>query len=117
MTRSLNLGMRILSVVLCLVCFLSMAQPAAAAEAATRETTGQTLTTVVRLKASGSSMPIGQIENGTEVKVLSTRRTYYKIDCYDMKGYIAKSQIIKGADGKYYVDCKEGSSETRVVTN
>lgn len=115
MTRSLNLGMRILSVVLCLVCFLSMAQPAAAVEAATEESAGQTLTTVVHLRASSGSMAIGQIENGTEVKVLSTRRTYYKIDCYDMKGYIAKSQIVKGEDGKYYVNCQPNSSETRVM--
>ena len=115
MTRSLNLGMRILSVVLCFVCFLSMAQPAAAVEKAAEETSGQTLTTIVRNSASDSATPIGQIENGTEVKVLSTRRTYYKIDCYDMNGYVAKSQLVKSEDGKYYVNCKPDSSETRVM--
>ena len=117
MTRSMNLGVRLLSLVLCVVCLLSLVRPVEATDAAAvEESAGQTLTTVVRLSAYSSSTPIGQIENGTQVKVLGTRRTFYKVDCYDMVGYIAKSQIVHNEDGTYYVNCIEGSSETQVLT-
>lgn len=115
MTRSHNLGMRILSLALCLVCLLPLVQPVAAS-AETAEQTAQTLTTVVRRRGSSRAEVIGQMENGTELTVLKTGKTYYKVDCYDMKGYIAKSQILHTEDGKYYVNCQKGSSETRVLT-
>ena len=101
MTRSHNLGMRILSVLLCLMCLFPMLQIGAAG-AEQKETT---LTTVVRNGASGSNTVIGQLENGTEITVLKKGKTYHRVDCYDMKGYIAASQIVH-KDGKYYIDCK-----------
>lgn len=107
MTRSRNLGMRILSLVLCLVCLLPLLQIGATG-AEQKETT---LTTVVRNGSSSSRTVIGQLENGTEITVLKKGRNYYKVDCYDMTGYIAASQIVH-KDGKYYIDCKEGSPET-----
>ena len=107
MTRSHNLGMRILSVLLCLVCLFPVMQIGANGA----EQKVSTLTTVVRNGASSSKAVIGQLENGTQVTVLKTGKTYYTVDCYDMTGYIAASQIVH-KDGKYYIDCKEGSSET-----
>ena len=111
MTRSHNLGMRILSVLLCLVCLLPMLQIGANGA----EQKEMTLTTVVRNGASSGKAVIGQLENGTQINVLKKYRTYYKVDCYDMNGYIAASQIVH-KDGKYYIDCKEGSSETRSLS-
>ena len=111
MSRSHNLGLRILSVLLCLVCLLPILQ--IGANGAEQKAT--TLTTVVRNGSSSSKTVIGQLENGTEITVLKKGKTYYKVDCYDMKGYIAASQIVL-KDGKYYIDCKEGSSETRRLT-
>lgn len=66
----------------------------------------------VRRNASFHDSVIGRVENGTELKVLGTKGNFYRIDCYDMKGYIAKSQVRQTEDGKYFVDCKAGSSET-----
>lgn len=114
MTRSRNLGMRILGIMVCVMCLLSMMQPAAAVPAG--ETVAQTLTAVVRLGASSGSTPIGQLENGTMVTVLDQRGDYYKIDCYDMTGYIAKTQLIHTEDDEYYVNCTGDSSENRLLT-
>lgn len=108
MTRSHNLGMRIASLLLCLLCLVPMLQIGAAGT----EQKATTLTTVVRNGSSSNRTVIGQLEDGTEITVLKKGRNYYSVDCYDMKGYIAASQIVH-KDGKYYIDCKEGSSETR----
>lgn len=110
MTGTRKLEMRILSLVLCLACLFPFVRPAAAEEA---EQTSMTLTTVVRRGAYTGATVIGQMADGTEVTVLESLRDFYKVDCYDMTGYIAKSQITYTEDGKYYVNCAEDSSETR----
>ncbi len=76
------------------------------------ETTVVHQVSYIRRSASFSASIIGRMENGTELKVLSSKGSFYRIDCYDMKGYIAKSQVRVSEDGKYFVDCKAGSSET-----
>lgn len=112
MTRSRNLGMRIVSLLLCVLCLLPMVCIAAAGTGSDGETT---LTTVVRNGAAKSYTVIGQLLDGTEVTVLKKGKSFYKVDCFDMNGYVAASQIVH-KDGKYYIDCKEGSSETRQIT-
>ena len=113
MTKSRSLGKRLLSLALCLICVLCLAQPAKASDAQEKQTT---LTTVVRNGAYYGATVIGQMENGTAVTVLEDRREFYKVDCYDMTGYIARSQIVHTDDGKYYVNCNEDSGETRTMT-
>ena len=113
MLKSRSLGMRLLSLALCLVSVLCMIQPAKASPAEEKQTT---LTTVVRNSAYYSATVIGQMEDGTAVTVLDERREFYKVDCYDMTGYIARSQIVHTDDGKYYVNCNPDSSETRTMT-
>lgn len=111
MTRSHNLGLRIISLVLCLACLLPLMQHVAVTVAEAEENAG-TMTTVVRKSGYYSAAVIGQMIDGTEVTVLGERREFYKVDCYDMTGYIAKSQIEHTEDGKYYVNCVAGSGET-----
>lgn len=113
MTRSRHLGLRFLAAVLSIVCVLCAASPLAALAAEDQKQ--QSLTTLVRWSAYTSASVIGQMEDGTEVTVLGESRDFYKVDCYDMTGYVAKSQIVHKEDGKYYVNCVEGSSETGVV--
>lgn len=116
MNRSLHLGMRMICLTLCLVCLLSVIRPAAAEVTTTEEqTVAQTMTTVVYLRASTGAAPIGQMEDGTAVTVLDELRDYYKVDCYDTVGYIAKSQIVH-RDDKYYVNCNAESEHTRRMT-
>lgn len=106
-------GLRLVSLMLCLVCVAGLVRPATAAP---EEKPAQTLTTIVRNGAYSSAAPIGQMTDGTEVKVLDSRGNYYKVDCYDMTGFIAKSQILHTEDGKYYVNCDASSAETKVFT-
>lgn len=113
MTKFRHLGLRLLAFALCVVCLLCTASPLAAV--AVEEEKHQSLTTLVRYSAYSSAPVIGQIEDGTEITVLGETKSFYKVDCYDMVGYIAKTQLVHKEDGKYYVNCQEGSSETGVV--
>lgn len=110
MIQGRKMGLRILSLVLCAVSLFLLAEPVLAAPA---DDANVTLTTVVRNDAHSKATVIGQMENGTRVTLLGGYGSYYKVDCYDMTGYIAKSQIIHKEDGKSYVNCDRASSETR----
>jgi hypothetical protein len=65
----------------------------------------------VYLGASYSTV-IGCLEEGTQISVLGTKKSYYKIDCYDMNGYIPKDQVSVDEAGNYYVCAKDGSRST-----
>ena len=110
MTGTLKTGMRVLCLVLSLISLLCMVQPVAAVPAEDMAT--QTITTLVHNK---SGFVIGQMENGTKLNVLHETSDTYQVDCYDMKGYIPKSQV-SYVDGEYYVNCKIGSDHTRAIT-
>ena len=111
MTKSKKLGMRLLSLVLTLVCLIPCLQGVSATEEEPKE---QFLTTLVRNGSSYKATVIGQMEEGTQVTVLDRRGDFYKVDCYDMTGYIAISQIAE-ENGTYYIDCQEDSTETGVM--
>ena len=110
--RKRSLGL--LSLLLCVACLLCNMTPAFAAPTAPEPI--QTLTTLVRMSAKSNGAPIGQLENGTMLTVLGAKGSFYKIDCYDMEGYIAKTQVEKNENGEYYVNCKEGDPDTCVFT-
>lgn len=104
---------RIFSLVLCLACMTGLVLPVAAAPG--EAVAGQTMTTTVRNGAGKNAAVIGQMEDGTAVTVLGERGDYYKVDCYDLTGYIAKSQIRQEND-TYYVNCAADSADTRLLT-
>lgn len=66
----------------------------------------------VRRSASPNSAVIGNFSDGTRLTVLGTKGKYYKVDCYDMNGYILKEQVAVGENGVYFVSCKENSADT-----
>lgn len=68
---------------------------------------------IVHRTASLGGIVIGFLENGTIVKILETSGEFYQIDCHDMVGYIAISQISQNESGEHYVNCIPGSVETR----
>lgn len=117
MTRSCIRTLPVLAFVLALVCLICLARPAAAHSQNTpaQPRAAHTLTAAVHNYASSFSTVIGQMENGTTVTVLDTRGDFYKIDCYDMTGYIAMSQISQKDSGEYYVNCQANSDETMVM--
>lgn len=75
---------------------------------------GRTVSVVHRY-ASYTNTIVGCLENGTKIKVLGTSGQFYKIDCHDIKGYIAKSQVTKNENGEYFVSCDPKSSETKTL--
>lgn len=62
-----------------------------------------------------SSTEIGCFKNGTKLTVLEATEYFYKVDCYDMNGYIAKSQVSVNENGEYYVNCVKDSAETKYL--
>ena len=106
-------GLGLVSLLLCVACLLGNM---AAFAVPTAPELAQTLTTLVRMSAKANSAPIGQLENGTMLTVLDAKGSFYKIDCYDMDGYIAKSQVTQNENGEYYVNCKPDSPDTCVFT-
>ena len=113
MTRPISLGLRVISIVLCLVCLTGLIR---SVSATAEQQPAKTMTTLVRQSPYDGATVIGQMEDGTEVTVLGKRNGYYKVDCYDMNGYIAKSQIKHTEDGSYIIACKAKSSETKTFT-
>lgn len=73
------------------------------------------LVSLVHYRAYTSSNIIGCLEDGTRITVLGKSGSFYKIDCYDMKGYILKSQVAVDEAGQYYVNCDEDSSESKYL--
>ena len=112
MLKSRNLGLRLISLALCVICCLCMLLPVCASDAEQKQTT---LTTVVRNGAYYNASAVGQLENGSTVTVLGETSAFYKIDCYDTVGYVARSQVSL-KNGEYYVSCQPDSSETRDFT-
>lgn len=110
MTGHRNPGIRMFCFFLCLLCFAGFYQPAVATEE------DRAYATLVRIRPKEDSLPIGQMEDGAAVTVLGTKGAFYKVDCYDMVGYIARSQLLKKKDERYYVNCKTDSPETVPLT-
>lgn len=110
MVKTSRTSLRLLCAALCLMSLLAWAVPVFAdTETQARP---QVLTSLVHMSAAYSSTVIGQMEDGTALTVLDNYGEFYKIDCYDMNGFIAKKQV-EQVEGKYYVNCDEKSSETR----
>ncbi|MBO5324499.1 MAG: C40 family peptidase [Oscillospiraceae bacterium] len=76
--------------------------------------TGRTVSVVHRY-ASYSNTIIGNLENGTVIKVLGTSGQFYKINCYEINGYIAKAQVAQNENGEYYVNCNPNNQDTKVL--
>ena len=108
MLFSQKAGKFLICILLVLICLLGLAVPAQAASA----DPDTSCTTLVHYGASSGSMVIGRLEDGSKLTVLSEYSSFYKIDCYDMNGYIAKEQVRRGMDGEYYVCCDPESDET-----
>lgn len=112
---------RLAVIALCLACTLCSLRPfgvAAAEEPAAEietETEQKHYATVVHSSPYFSSASIGQMENGTEIRVMEVLKDFYKVDCYDMSGYIARSQVSINDMGRYYVNCDPASAESMVL--
>lgn len=76
---------------------------------------GSRIVSLVHAGADSRSLVVGRLENGTEVTVLEQVGGFYRIDCFDVPGFIACKQVAAGEDGKYYVNCDPDSRETAAM--
>lgn len=109
-----RLGLRLTCLGLCLMTLLGSAQSANALSPVTRSVIPADTASYVRSGASRSSYIIGQIPNQHKLTVLDTVGEFYKIDCYDMTGYILREQVVRKNE-EYYVNCKIKSPETLTI--
>lgn len=115
MIRTQSWGSRTLCLLLCFVCFAGAVLPVAAVEEASDEVYETIRTSLIHNGPSAGSAVIGRMEDGTAVTVLGQRGDYYKIDCYDMTGYIACSQVQQRENGEYYIVCDPESAQTAAM--
>ena len=107
-----NMGLRIVSVLLCIACCLLMVLPMSAK--GNEHTDAANYTSKVYYSPKQDSFMIGQLEDGMKLTVLGQVGSFYKIDCYDMVGYIPKSQV-QMASEEYYVNCQKDSVHTQTI--
>ncbi len=93
---------RLLCLLLCLSTILALALPVSAKPASLQISSVDAAP--VYYRASDSSTRIGYLLHGTALTVLGTQGKYYRIDCYDMTGFIHKS-LVSVMGEKYYVNC------------
>ena len=75
---------------------------------------GRTVSLVYRY-ASLTGTIIGCMENGTKIKILGSSGQFYRIDCYEIKGYITKAQVVQDENGDYYVKADPTRPDTKVM--
>lgn len=109
---------RLLAVILLACACVTLIPQSARAEDEILQAQEETLyytASYVHYSAGTGSTKIGCMENGTRLTVLGEKGEFYKIDCFDMTGYIAKSQVRQDENGDYVVDCQGGSKETATM--
>lgn len=120
-------GLRLLSLLLCALLLLLSADPVSALSgfAPTQKTdipvempiASVRAVSKVRVIPAPGSVIIGCLEEGTELSVLGAEGAYYRIDCFDMVGYIYHQQVAVDETGTYRVRCNPDCSETTYFTN
>lgn len=115
MNRIRYWGLRMLCLALCLACLVNTVPPVQAVAEAPAAVSEYINTCLIYNGPSAGYAVIGRMEDGTAVTVLGQRESYYKIDCYDMIGYIAVSQVAQRENGEYYIQCAPESSHTQTM--
>ena len=103
---------------LLLICLaVSLVMPVLAVEIEVEEDEGPAglVVSQVRLSAYPGSLVIGCLEDGTKLTVEGTVNGFYKINCFDLTGYIAISQVRHTDSEEYYVHCDPRSEETTIL--
>lgn len=92
---------RLLCVLLCLPLILGMAIPASAKP--NDLSISYLHAAPVYYRATANSTCIGYLADGTPLTILEQTGDYYKIDCYDMEGYL-HIDFVKKLGDEYYVN-------------
>jgi len=115
MTKKHPIGSRFLCLIFSFACVLTLLRPVMASVDTSAVISDTTYTANIRNRASYSATVIGKMEDDTLLTILEERGEFFKVDCYDMTGFIAREQVELRQDGKYYVNCDPDSDETKVL--
>lgn len=113
--RLLRLSAWLLALCLCVMPIHAQNSDAPEAAVETPSEGAGRLVSLVRRSPYYSAVAIGCLENGTQLTVTGTTQAFYRIDCYEMTGYISKNQVVQDANGEYYVNCDANSSESKYL--
>ena len=72
-------------------------------------------TTLIRRNADASSTVVAQMTEGTALNVVEEAGNFYKVDCYNMFGYIAKEQVGYSFSRGHYVRCVQESQTSEIA--
>lgn len=111
MSKAIRFGKRMMLLLLSCAAVFLLAMPAAAEMTDLNTQMVDRQFAVIHSGASTGSLVIGNLEDGTELTVVKEYTNFYRIDCYGMSGYIAKSQVKIDDNGHYYVNCDTDSAE------
>lgn len=75
---------------------------------------GRTVSMVYRYATINTTI-LGCLENGTKIQVIGSSGQFYRISCYEIKGYIAKAQVSQNENGEYYVNADPSRPDTKVL--
>ena len=112
MEISKKIGMRLLSLLVCLLCVLALVLPISAATPIQYNI--HTLTAPVYREPSADALVIGLVQNGSALSVLGSVGEFYKIDCYGMTGFLHKDQVSYRLPEGFTVNCTLKRSETAI---
>ena len=112
MEISKKIGMRLLCFLVSILCLLLLVQPTAAAKTDTPPIGA--CTAKIYGSPSSQSLVIGQVLHGEPIRVLGQNGEYFKVDCFGMTGYIAKSQILCNTQGECYANCESPSATSQL---
>ncbi len=104
-----NWGIRIVCLLLCFGALFTLTVPAAAAADVPVDEPRNAA--AVHAAADTDSAVIGYFQKGTPLTVLADAGDFYRVDCYDMIGYIAKS-LVACTEGEYSVGFGADAGDT-----
>jgi hypothetical protein len=104
-------GLRILYFLLAVILILPLVLPVSAV-AGTHSVSAAS----VYRRATSSSSVVGQVADGTALKVLGKSGHYYKLDCGSMKGYIHESHVSYSDTDGYVAVCDSDRKDSGSFT-
>ena len=117
-------GLRQLCLLLCVLLLILSASPVSAVSGTAKPDIPDELpissvraVTKVRIIPGFGSVIIGCLEEGAVLNILGVDGAFYRIDCFDMIGYVYYQQVTVDETGTYRVRCNPDSSETTYFTN
>lgn len=115
MHKAQRFGKRMICLLLCTITLAALTVTASAAMVDLEIAQEDRQVSAVHYSANTESVVIGCLEDGAELNVIGQTKAFYKIECGNMTGYIAKEQTVVDDNGHYYVNCSDVFEDSRTM--